>query len=41
MEVVFVVSHDEATRLIALVAGAGLSLFHYMMPAESGITRPD
>ncbi len=41
LEVVFVASRDEATRLIALVAGAGLSLFHYMMPVESGITRSD
>lgn len=41
MEVVFVASRDEATRLIALVAGAGLSLFHYMMPAASGITNAD
>ena len=38
MEVVFVASRDEANRLVALVAGAGLSLFHYMIPAESGIT---
>jgi uncharacterized protein len=41
MEVVFVASHEEATRLVAVVAGAGLSLFHYMIPAESGITLPD
>jgi uncharacterized protein len=41
MEVVFIASRHEAARLIAQVAGAGLSLFHYMMPAESGITRPD
>ena len=38
MEVVFVASRDEASRLVAQVAGAGLSLFHYMIPAESGIT---
>ena len=38
MEVVFVASRDEANRLVALVAGAGLLLFHYMIPAESGIT---
>jgi PII-like signaling protein len=39
MEVVFVASRDEANRLVALVAGAGLSLFHYVIPAESGITH--
>jgi PII-like signaling protein len=38
MEVVFVGSRDEASRLIAEVSAAGLSLFHYMMPAESGTT---
>ncbi|HEY9400143.1 MAG TPA: DUF190 domain-containing protein [Luteimonas sp.] len=38
MEVVFVASRDEASRLVAQVAGAGLSLFHYMIPTESGIT---
>ena len=38
MEVVFVASRDEASRLVAQVAGAGLSLFHYMILTESGIT---
>jgi len=38
MEVVFVASRAEAERLIADVSAAGLSLFHYMMPAQSGIT---
>lgn len=38
MEVVFVVSRDEAGRLLAQVSHGGLSLFHYMMPAESGTT---
>ena len=41
VEVVFVASRDEADRLIARVQEAGLSLFYYMMPAESGITGPD
>jgi PII-like signaling protein len=38
MEVVFVASPEEAERLIADVTAAGLSLFHYMMPARSGTT---
>jgi PII-like signaling protein len=38
MEVVFVASPEEADRLIADVTAAGLSLFHYMMPARSGTT---
>ena len=38
MEVVFVSSRDEAARLLELVTDAGLSLFHYMMSAESGTT---
>jgi PII-like signaling protein len=41
MEVVFVVSREDADRLIAHVAVAGLSLFHYTMAAESGITGAD
>jgi PII-like signaling protein len=41
MEVVFVASGEDADRLIAHVAAAGLSLFHYRMAAESGITGPD
>jgi PII-like signaling protein len=39
MEVVIFASPDEANRHVALVAGAGLSLFHYVIPAESGITH--
>jgi PII-like signaling protein len=35
MEVVFVASREDATRLVSAVSQAGLSLFHYMMPAES------
>ena len=38
MEIVFVVDRDNAERLIAQVAAAGLSLFYYMMPAQSGTT---
>jgi uncharacterized protein len=38
MEVVFVTSREDAIRLLGLVGAAGLSLFHYMMPAESGTT---
>jgi len=38
MEVVFVASRAEAELLIAEVTSAGLSLFHYMMPAQSGTT---
>lgn len=41
MEVVFVASRDQAERLLAQVAAAGLSLFHYMMSAESGTTGAD
>jgi PII-like signaling protein len=38
MEVVFVATREEADRLVEEVAAEGLSLFHYRMPAESGIT---
>jgi PII-like signaling protein len=38
VEVVFVADRADAERLIAHVAAAGLSLFHTMMAAESGIT---
>jgi PII-like signaling protein len=38
MEVVFVASREDADRLIARVAEAGLSLFHYWIPAEAGTT---
>src|SRR5678815_5087488 len=38
MEVVFVASHEDAERLLADVSAAGLSLFHYMMPAQAGTT---
>jgi len=38
MEVVFVASRVEADLLLADVTSAGLSLFHYMMPAQSGTT---
>ena len=41
MEVVFVASRDQAERLLAQVTAAGLSLFHYMMSAESGTTGAD
>jgi len=38
VEVVFVASRAEADLLIADVTKAGLSLFHYMIPAQSAIT---
>ncbi|MGN6512777.1 MAG: DUF190 domain-containing protein [Lysobacteraceae bacterium] len=38
MEVVFVCARAEADRLVAEVGAAGLSLFHYRMPAERGVT---
>ena len=38
MEVVFVASREDADRLVAEVAAAGLALFHDRMPAESGVT---
>jgi PII-like signaling protein len=38
VEVVFVTDRAQADQLIACVAAAGLSLFHYMMPAQSGTT---
>ena len=38
MEVVFVASREDAERLLADVSAAGLSLFHYMMPAQAGTT---
>jgi PII-like signaling protein len=37
MEVVFVTDQARAMQLIDTVAAAGLPLFHYMMPAQSGI----
>jgi PII-like signaling protein len=41
MEVVFVASRDQAEHLLTQVTAAGLSLFHYMMSAESGTTGID
>ena len=41
MEVVFVTEREQADQLIARVASAGLSLFHYLMAAESGTTGTD
>ena len=41
MEIVFVASRDEAEGLLAQVTVAGLSLFHYMLSAESGTTGSD
>lgn len=41
MEVVFVCDRADADRLVAEVGAAGLSLFHYRMPAESGVTGAD
>lgn len=41
IEVVFVASRDEAGQLLARVREAGLSLFYYMIPAESGTTGVD
>lgn len=38
MEVVFVASRAEAELLLADVTSTGLSLFHYMVPAQSGTT---
>jgi PII-like signaling protein len=38
MEVVFVADREQAAQLIATASAAGLSLFHYMMPAQSGVT---
>ena len=38
MEVVFVTERELADQLIARVASAGLSLFHYRMAAASGTT---
>lgn len=38
MEVVFVAGRAEADLLIADVAAAGLSIFHYLIPAQSGVT---
>ena len=38
MEVVFIASREDALRLVDVVAQAELSLFHYMMPAESATT---
>ena len=38
LEVVFVADREQAARLIDAASAAGLSLFHYMMPAQSGMT---
>ena len=38
MEVVFIATREDTDRLVAHVAQAGLSLFHYRMPAEAGTT---
>ena len=38
MEVVFVASRQDCDRLLAEVAAAGLSLFHYRTPAQAGTT---
>ena len=38
MEVVFVADEADADRLVADVGAAGLSLFHYRLRAESGLT---
>jgi PII-like signaling protein len=41
MEVAFVTDRAQADQLIAHVAAAGLSLFHYLMAAQSGTTGSD
>lgn len=41
MEVVFVTSRAQADQFITHVTSAGLSLFHYLMAAESGTTGSD
>jgi len=41
MEVVFVTDRAQADQLIAHVAVAGLSLFHYLMAAQCGTTGSD
>lgn len=38
MEVVFVANREDVLRLLAEVSAAGLSLFHYMAPAQAGTT---
>ena len=38
MEVVFVAPREDAARLLAAVTHEGLSLFHYVIPAESSTT---
>jgi PII-like signaling protein len=38
LEVTFVASRDDAQRLIDRVCAEGLSLFHFMLPAECGMT---
>jgi len=38
IEVVFVASREDSDRLLGEVAAAGLSLFHYRIPAEAGAT---
>jgi PII-like signaling protein len=41
LEVVFVVSREDAQRLIDRVNDEGLSLFYYLLPAECGMTGAD
>jgi PII-like signaling protein len=38
MEVVFVADRPDADRLLAEVGAAGLSLFHVLLAAQSGVT---
>lgn len=38
VEVGFVVSEEEARKLLDLISAAGLSLFHVSIPVEYGVT---
>ena len=39
VEVVFMVSDDEAERLLEAIRSEGLTLFYIKLPAEYGITN--
>jgi len=39
--VAFIVSDDEANRLLEMVKSAGLTLFYVRLPAEYGVTNSD
>jgi PII-like signaling protein len=41
VEVEFIVTDEEARRLLALVQGTGMRLFYASVPAQFGVINPD